>query len=43
MYGYSSPHGEQFMKAMKLRNGDYAYIAQLGNAFVHDAGGQGDR
>ncbi len=30
VYSYSSPRGEQFMKAMKLRNGDYAYIAQLG-------------
>ena len=30
VFNYSSPRGEQFMKAMKLRNGDYAFIAQLG-------------
>ena len=31
VYSYSSPRGEQFMKAMKLRNGDYAFVSQLGN------------
>jgi HEAT repeats/PQQ-like domain len=30
VYTYNSPRGEQFMKAMKLRNGDYAFIGQLG-------------
>lgn len=30
VYSYASPRGEQFMKAMKLPNGDYAFIAQLG-------------
>jgi hypothetical protein len=30
VFSYSSPRGEQFMKAMKLRNGDYAFVAQLG-------------
>lgn len=32
VFSYASPQGEQFMKAQKLRNGDYAYIGQLGNA-----------
>jgi hypothetical protein len=30
VFTYTSPRGEQFMKAMKLRNGDYAFVAQLG-------------
>src|SRR5262249_29224851 len=29
VFSYSSPRGEQFMKAMKLRNGDYAFVSQL--------------
>jgi HEAT repeat protein len=32
VFNYSSPRGEQFMKAMKLRNGDYAYIGQFGGS-----------
>lgn len=30
VYSYTSPRGEQFMKATKLRNGDYAFVAQQG-------------